>query len=241
MQDIPTAWATAKAIRARILEETGLTASAGISYNKFLAKLASDQRKPNGQFAVTPDMGAAWVKTLPVSRFHGVGPVTARKMQSLGIETGADLRSKPLAFLQQHFGSAAEWYHAIARGEDHRPVNPNQIRKSSGSETTFDRDLTEPAEIEAGVLRMADDVWAWCEKAQAFGRTATVKITWQDFQKATRSRSYPERIDSQERLREISLMLIRSVFPAAKGIRLAGVTVSNFANGTAGDLPLFEV
>ncbi|RYE04410.1 MAG: DNA polymerase IV [Sphingomonadales bacterium] len=240
LQGIPTAWATAKAIRARILEETGLTASAGISYNKFLAKLASDHRKPNGQFAVTPEMGAAWVETLPVSRFHGVGPVTARKMQSLGIETGADLRAKPIAFLRQYFGSAAEWYHAIARGEDHRPVNPNQIRKSSGSETTFDRDLTEPAEIEAGVLRMADDVWAWCDKAQAFGRTATVKITWADFQKATRSRSYPGLIDSHGKLRETSLALIRSVFPVAKGIRLVGVTVSNFETIEPGDLPLFE-
>ncbi|RYY27136.1 MAG: DNA polymerase IV [Sphingomonadales bacterium] len=239
LRDIPTAWATAKAIRARILEETGLTASAGISYNKFLAKLASDQRKPNGQFAVTPDMGAAWVETLPVSRFHGVGPVTARKMQSLGIETGADLRDKSQAFLHQHFGSAAEWYHAISRGVDHRPVNPNQIRKSSGSETTFDQDLTEPAEIEAGVLRMADDVWAWCEKAQAFGRTATVKITWSDFQKATRSRSYSDKIDSHEKLRETSLVLIRSVFPVPKGIRLVGVTVSNFETVETTDLPLF--
>ncbi|MBX3563619.1 MAG: DNA polymerase IV [Sphingomonas sp.] len=240
LQNIPTAWATAKAIRARILEETGLTASAGISYNKFLAKLASDQRKPNGQFAVTPEMGAAWVEALPVARFHGVGPVTARKMQALGIETGADLRAKSLAFLQQHFGSSAKWYHAIARGEDHRPVNPNQIRKSSGSETTFDRDLTEPAEIEAGVLRMAEDVWAWCEKAQSFGRTATVKITWADFQKSTRSRSHPALIDSHAKLRDASLALIRSVFPVAKGIRLVGVTVSNFETAEAGELPLFE-
>ena len=151
---IETAWATAKEIRARILEETGLTASAGISYNKFLAKLASDQRKPNGQFAVTPEMGAAWVETLPVARFHGVGPVTAEKMKRLGIETGADLRDKSLDFLRTHFGSAAEWYFAIARGQDDRPVNPSRERKSSGSETTFDRDLTDPPEIEAGVLRM---------------------------------------------------------------------------------------
>src|SRR5262249_26022532 len=154
--------------------ETQLTASAGISYNKFLAKLASDHRKPNGQFAVTPDMGPAWVETLAVARFHGVGPVTARKMQALGIETGADLKARSLAFLREQFGSAADWYHAIARGEDDRPVNPNQERKSSGSETTFDRDLVEPPEIEAGVLRMADDVWAWCEKTQEFGRTVTV-------------------------------------------------------------------
>ena len=119
---LPTASATAKEIRARILEETRLTASAGISYNKFLAKLASDERKPNGQFVIAPEMGRAFVEALPVAKFHGIGPVTAAKMQRLGIGTGADLRAKSLAFLQQHFGSAAAWFHAIARGKDDRPV-----------------------------------------------------------------------------------------------------------------------
>ncbi len=233
---LPTAWLTAKAIRARILEETGLTASAGISYNKFLAKLASDHRKPNGQFAVTPDMGEAWVETLPVSRFHGVGPKTAEKMQRLGIETGADLRAKSMAFLQQHFGSSADWYYAIARGQDDRPVNPNRIRKSSGSETTFDRDLTDPAEIEAGVLQMADDVWQWCEKAHAFGRTATVKIKFRDFRQITRSRSHPCAISNHATLRQTSLDLMRSIYPPEKGIRLVGVTVSNFEAAAVTDV-----
>jgi DNA polymerase-4 len=238
LRGLPTAWTTAKEIRARILEETGLTASAGISYNKFLAKLASDHRKPNGQFAVTPDMGAAWVETLPVKRFHGVGPVTARKMETLGIETGADLRAKSFDFLREHFGSSAGWYHAIARGEDDRPVEPDRVRKSSGSETTFDRDLTEPGEIEAGVLRMAEDVWEWCEKAQAFGRTATVKVKYGDFQQITRSRSLAGLIDSRRQLHAMSLGLIRSVLPTPKGIRLVGVTVSNFARPTeAAELP----
>ena len=241
-RDIATAWLTAKHIRAAILQETGLTASAGISYNKFLAKLASDQRKPNGQFAVTPEMGAAWVETLPVSRFHGVGPVTARKMKRLGIETGADLRSRSLAFLQQHFGSSAAWYHAIARGEDERPVDPNRVRKSSGSETTFDRDLTQSSEIEAGALRMADDVWRWCETRQAFGRTVTVKVKYGDFQQITRSRSHPVAVVSQEALQRSALELIRSVLPTQKGIRLIGVTVSNFAGAQATlarELPIF--
>jgi DNA polymerase-4 len=240
-RQLPTAWLTAKAIRARILEETGLTASAGVSYNKFLAKLASDHRKPNGQFAVTPEMGAAWVETLPVSRFHGVGPVTADKMKRLGIETGADLRSKSLAFLQQHFGSAAEWYHAIARGEDHRPVKPDRVRKSSGSETTFREDLITEADIEAGVLRMADDVWAWCEKRQAFGRTATVKVKYSDFQQITRSRSRPTPITSHADLRVASIELVRSVLPTPKPIRLVGVTVSNFDGApTSSALELFD-
>ncbi|AJP74132.1 DNA polymerase IV [Sphingomonas hengshuiensis] len=228
LRGLPTAWATAKQIRARILEETGLTASAGISYNKFLAKLASDHRKPNGQFAVTPEMGPAWVETLPVSRFHGVGPVTARKMEQLGIRTGADLRAKPFAFLREHFGSSAGWYHAIARGEDDRPVEPDRVRKSSGSETTFRHDHSDAEPIEAGVLEMAGDVWAWCEKAQAFGRTVTVKVKYADFQQITRSRSHPAPVDRWETLRDTALLLIRSVLPTAKGIRLVGVTVSNF-------------
>ncbi len=238
---IETAWATAKEIRARILEETGLTASAGISYNKFLAKLASDQRKPNGQFAVTPEMGAAWVETLPVARFHGVGPVTAAKMKRLGIETGADLRDKSLDFLRTHFGSAAEWYFAIARGQDDRPVNPSRERKSSGSETTFDRDLTEAPEIEAGVLRMADEVWDWCDQAQAFGRTVTVKVKFADFRQITRSKSFASVVRTQEALRAASRELIGLVLPPAKGIRLVGVTVSNFEAeaGESEALPLF--
>ena len=239
---IETAWKTAKDIRARILEETGLTASAGISYNKFLAKLASDQRKPNGQFAVTPDMGPAWVESLPVSRFHGVGPVTARKMASLGIETGADLRAKSLVFLRQHFGSSAEWYHGIARGIDDRPVNPDRERKSAGSETTFDKDLIDDAAIEAGVLTQADDVWNWCEKDQAFGRTVTVKVKYDDFQIITRSRTQPTSVTSQQALRAASVTLIRTVLPTEKCIRLVGVTVSNFDRATreaSEVLPLF--
>ena len=242
-QGLPTARLTAKAIRARIFEKTGLTASAGISYNKFLAKLASDHRKPNGQFAVTPDMGAAWVETLPVSRFHGVGPVTAAKMERLGIRTGADLRAKSMNFLIDHFGSSAGWYHAIVRGQDDRPVNPHRERKSSGSETTFDRDLTDPEEIEAGVLRMADDVWEWCEGRNAFGRTVTVKIKFQDFRQITRSRSHQGVVDTHELLRQASLDLVRSIYPPEKGIRLVGVTVSNFEAGRAppAELPLSRV
>lgn len=241
---LDTAWLTAKAIRADILAETGLTASAGISYNKFLAKLASDHRKPNGQFAVTPEMGADWVETLPVSRFHGVGPVTAEKMKRLGIETGADLRSKSLEFLERHFGSSAGWYYAIARGVDERPVNPNRTRKSSGSETTFDRDLTEVGEIEAGVLRMADDVWHWCDARRTFGRTVTVKVKYGDFQQITRSRSQPAAVSTRSALHQAALELIRSVLPAEKGIRLVGVTVSNFVEAIAApsaELPIFAV
>jgi DNA polymerase-4 len=233
LRNIATASATAKEIRARILEETGLTASAGISYCKFIAKLASDFRKPNGQYVVTPERGPAFVEALPVTKFYGVGPVTAAKMHGLGIQTGADLRDQSLEFLQRHFGKSGPWYFEIARGRDERPVRPDRERKSSGSETTFATDLTEPDAIEAGVLAMADDVWAWCEKTGGRGRTVTVKIKWADFQQSTRSRSLGAPVGSRAVLHEASLALIRSVYPLAKGIRLVGVTLSNFAGGEA--------
>jgi DNA polymerase-4 len=241
LRGIPTAAATAAEIRARIFEETALTASAGISYNKFLAKLASDRRKPNGQFVVTPAMGAAFVEALPVGKFHGVGPVTADKMHRLGIFTGADLRRQSLAFLQQHFARSGPWYYAIAHGEDHRPVVPDRPRKSSGSETTFPNDLMAPADIEAGVQAMADEVWEWCEKAQAFGRTVTVKIKYADFQQATRGRTLPATVASQETLRDVSIGLVRTVFPPAKGIRLVGVTVSGFERPDSTSPEQFEL
>jgi DNA polymerase-4 len=237
---IPTAWETAKEIRARIYEETRLTASAGISCNKLLAKLASDYRKPNGQFAIMPDQAEAFVATLAVAKFHGVGPKTTIKMRALGIETGADLRRQTLAFLQQHFGKAGTWYHDIARGRDDRLVQPDRERKSSGSETTFSEDLTDPVQIEAGVIAMADDVWTWCEKANARGRTVTVKIKWADFQIATRSRSMETTIQTRDELHQVAVDLIRSVFPPPKGVRLVGVTLSNFRSqvvSEAAELP----
>jgi len=242
-RELPSASATAKDIRGRILQETGLTASAGISYNKFLAKLASDHRKPNGQFVITPEMGPAFIAALPVAKFHGVGPVTAAKMERLGILTGADLKAKPPAFLQQHFGKSASWYHAIAHGRDDRPVVVDRPRKSSGSETTFSRDLTEPREIEDGVTAMADHVWAWCEKARTYGRTVTVKVKFADFQQVTRSRSFAAPILDKDMLQQVSTALVRTLFPAAKGIRLVGVALSNFETGSCGaggELPLFS-
>ncbi|WP_395942925.1 DNA polymerase IV [Brevundimonas sp.] len=228
-----TASQTAQEIRARILEATGLTASAGISYNKFLAKLASDQRKPNGQFVVAPGRGEAFVEGLPVQRFHGVGPVTAAKMERLGLQTGADLRRQSLEFLQHHFGRSGPWYHAIARGEDDRPVDPVRTRKSSGSETTFASDLTDPEAIEAGVAEMADEVWDWCETSGSRGRTVTVKVKWADFRQATRSRSFSEPVASRERLREISRVLVRAHYPPTRGVRLVGVSLSNLETAGA--------
>ncbi|WP_343699027.1 DNA polymerase IV [Caulobacter sp.] len=224
---------TAKEIRARILAETGLTASAGISYNKFIAKLASDQKKPNGQFVVAPERGEAFVRSLPIGRFYGVGAVTEAKMKRLGIHTGEDLHRQSLEFLVAQFGKSGPWFHGIARGQDPRLVNPDRVRKSSGSETTFDQDHVAPGPIEAGVLEMADDVWAWCEKTGARARTVTVKVKWADFQQTTRSRSLPAAIADQETLRAVSLALVRSVYPPRCGIRLVGVTLSNFDQAVA--------
>ncbi len=214
---LPTAAATAKEIRARIHQETGLTASAGVSYNKFLAKLASGARKPNGQLVITPDMGPDFIASLPVGKFHGVGPVTAAKMRRLGIETGADLKMRSLGFLKQHFGKSAAWYLGIANGEDDRPVVPDRRRKSCGSETTFARDLTAPAEIEAGVEAMASAVWAWCERATTFGRTVSVKVKFADFRQITRSRSFPTAIACDDLLRQASVDLVRTLLPMNKG------------------------
>ena len=151
-----TATETAQAIRALIREKTGLTASAGVSYNKFLAKLASGQNKPDGQFVITPKQGPDFVENLPVSKFHGVGPATAAKMRSLGIETGRDLKACPAESLKIHFGKASHYYYAIARGVDERPVRPDRERKSIGAEKTFLEDLVTLEAAEAMLLPIVD-------------------------------------------------------------------------------------
>jgi DNA polymerase-4 len=191
-----------------------------------------------------PNQAEAFVATLPVAKFHGVGPKTAARMHALGIETGTDLRRQTLDFLQRNFGKAGSWYYEIARGQDDRPVQAGRERKSSGSETTFSEDLIDPVQVEAGVIAMADDVWAWCEKTNARGRTVTVKIKWADFQISTRSRSMESAIQARHGLHEVALDLIRSVFPPPKGVRLVGVTLSNFqsqSGGKTAELPFREV
>lgn len=228
LRGLPSATATAREIRQRIHDETRLTASAGISYNKFLAKLASDQNKPNGQCVITPEQGEAFVAGLPVGRFHGIGPKTAEKMNRLGIMTGADLRSWELPALQRAFGKAGGWYYGLARGQDERPVEPNQPRKSSGSETTFAIDLATPEAVEAALLSLAGDVWAWCDKTGGRGRTVTVKARYDDFRTVTRSRTPGGLIDDRATLDGLALALVRTLFPLRAGIRLLGVTLSTF-------------
>ena len=232
IRGLPTATATAQEIRERIFEQTGLTASAGISYNKFLAKLASDHRKPNGQFLVPPGKGEEFVAALAIGKFHGVGPVTAQKMNDLRIFKGADLRDKPMEFLEQHFGKQAGWFYHVSRGEDHRPVHADRVRKSSGSERTFSEDLTDLPTVHAGLLAEADEVWDWCQKANAYGRTITVKVKYADFTQVTRSRTMPAPIDSQAELHRLAKKLARTVFPLRLPVRLLGVSISSFNHET---------
>jgi DNA polymerase-4 len=227
LKNMPLASDIAREIRARILAETGLTASAGISYNKFLAKLASDHRKPNGQFVIPPEKGPAFVDTLPVGKFHGVGPATEAKMKRLGIHTGADLKAQSLEFLEEYFGKSGSYYFAIARGQDDRRVVPDRPRKSVGSETTFAQDLGKLADIVDGVKSVLDDVWGYCERTGMAGRTVTVKIKYADFQIVTRSRTLPAPVMSREELERTSVELVHTVFPLEKKVRLLGVSMSN--------------
>jgi DNA polymerase-4 len=216
----------AQEIRARIREATRLTASAGVSYNKFLAKMASDQRKPDGLFVITPEMGPAFVETLAVGKFHGIGPVTAARMNELGIFTGLDLKAQSLAFLQERFGKAGAYYHSIARGIDHRPVSADRIRKSVGAENTFARDLADPEELRTALHPILDKVWRYCEQTGVRGRTVTLKVKFADFRQITRSRSMAGEVESRAVLEQISLKLLSSLVPVEKPVRLLGVSLS---------------
>ncbi|TDR34796.1 DNA polymerase-4 [Aquamicrobium defluvii] len=227
-QNIPLATEIATLIRARIKEVTGLNASAGISYCKFLAKMASDLNKPNGQAVITPTRGPQFVADLPVKKFHGVGPATAAKMERLGILTGADLREKPLDFLQQHFGKSGSWYYHISRGIDERPVQPNRERKSIGTEDTFPEDIYDIKVAQAELKRLTQKVWQSCEAKGSRGRTVTVKVKYNDFQQVTRSRTIGEALTGGNDLIDLAATLLDGVFPFSKGIRLLGVTVSGF-------------
>jgi DNA polymerase IV len=221
-----SAQAIAAAIRARIREETGLTASAGVSYNKFIAKLASDQNKPDGMCVIPPSKGAAFVASLPVKRFHGVGPVTAKKMESLGILTGADLRERPLAFLAQHFGSYADYLYGAARGEDHRPVRVDRPTKSVGAERTFDTNLTDPDALDAALVRVAEAAWVRIERSGARGRTVTMKLRHADFRTITRARSLGRAVADIDELLAIGRDLLAAELPTPAGVRLLGLTLS---------------
>jgi DNA polymerase IV len=227
LQNIPLARDVALAIRAKIKEVTGLNASAGISYNKFLAKLASDHRKPNGQYVITPEMGAAFVEALPVGKFHGIGPATSAKMNSLGLYTGLDMRNQTMEFMQANFGKAGSYYYWISRGVDNREVRPNRIRKSVGAENTFFTDLSEFDAMAAELQPLIDKVWGHCEDKGARGRTVTLKIKFKDFEIITRSRSVPVAVSSRGDLELLTIGLLQNEMPLRKPVRLLGVSLSS--------------
>lgn len=227
LKQIASATQVAQQIRAAILAQTQLTASAGISYNKFLAKLASDYRKPNGQFVIRPEQGLTLVGELAVGQFHGIGPVTAARMNQLGIFTGLDLRQQTEAFLRQNFGKAGSHYYAIARAQDNRPVVADRVRKSVGSETTFEQDLITYEELVDGLSPCLESVWDYCQRTDTRGRTVTVKVKYADFQQITRSRTTLASIDDKTLLHQLSLELLSGLFPLTQGVRLLGVSLSN--------------
>lgn len=226
LKGIGSATHIAQLIRARIKAETGLTASAGVSYNKFIAKLASDQNKPDGLCVIRPGEGAQFVASLPVRRFHGVGPRGAEKMAALGIETGADLRERDLPFLRAHFGAQADYLYRAARGIDLRRVRPNRPRKSIGGERTFERDISTGSALREALARIIDLVWHDIERLGARGRTVTLKLRLSDFTLRTHARSLARAVEGREEFARLAEGLLDSVLPLPQPVRLMGLTLS---------------
>ena len=224
---IGSATRIADLIRQEIRAKTQLTASAGVSYNKFLAKLASDQNKPDGICVIRPGQGAEFVASLPVRRFHGVGPKGAEKMARLGIETGADLASKDVEFLRANFGSMGDYLYRAARGIDLRPVRSNRIRKSVGGERTFHEDISSGPALRETLENIVEIVWERIERAEAKGRTVTLKMKYTDFQIITRARSLPHNIENKDEFAAIGRELLGELLPLPLPIRLMGLTLSN--------------
>jgi DNA polymerase-4 len=229
-EDLPgigSATRIAELIRKAIREETQLTASAGVSYNKFLAKLASDQNKPDGLCVIRPGEGAAFVQSLPVRRFHGIGPRGAEKMAKLGIETGADLAARDLEWLRAHFGSFADYLYRAARGIDLRPVRAHRIRKSIGGERTFFEDISSGPALREALDRIIDIVWQRIAEKEARGRTLTLKMKYSDFQLVTRARSLPQPIADRREFARVARALLDEQLPLPLPIRLMGLTLGS--------------
>jgi DNA polymerase-4 len=232
LKGIGSATRIAAEIRRRIKEDTQLTASAGVSYNKFLAKLASDQNKPDGLCVIRPGQGAAFVAGLPVSRFHGVGPRGAEKLAALGIKTGADLVAYDLPFLRAHFGSFAEYLFRAARGIDLRAVRANRVRKSVGGERTFFENIEDPDLLRETMANIVDIVWERIERAggqagPVRGRTVTLKLRYADFRTLTRARSVSPRVADKAMFAQIGHALLEELMPLPQPVRLMGLTLSS--------------
>lgn len=225
---LPSATLIAKEITKRIFEETGLTASAGVSYNKFLAKVASDVNKPNGIFVVTPNRAQEFIDKLEVRKFFGIGKVTAGKLNNIGIWIGSDLKNMERLELIQMFGKAGNYYYDICRGKDNRIVEATRERKSVGAEQTFLTDLFYQKDLESELLNICEILWERVESAKVKGKTLTLKFTYSDFEKHTRSKTISTYFSTKSQLISEGKLLLKSGGGFSKGIRLLGLTVSNF-------------
>jgi DNA polymerase-4 len=242
-QNIPYASTVARHIKTAIFEETKLTATAGISINKFLAKMASGQNKPNGLTVILPEQATAFVEQLPIEKFHGIGEVTAAKMHSLGIHTGADLKVRSLLELTHHFGKAGHYYYRIARAEDDRPVEANRVRKSVGAETSFANDLNDVGQMLQELEQIAQIVEQRLEQNETRGRTLTLKVKFSDYRQITRSKTAIAPINELDTIFEIAKALFESIDLENRSIRLLGISLSNLDNAKQTQviqLPLFQ-
>ena len=225
--NMPSASIIAKEIKARILEETNLTASAGVSFNKFMAKIASDMNKPNGFTLITPDKAVDLVASLAIEKFHGIGKVTAAKMQRMGIATGADLRERTEAELVRQFGKVGHYYYRIARAEDERTVQPHRIRKSVGSERTFEEDLVAEEDMLERLQFLAQEVAYDLNRLQTTAKTVTLKLKFFDFVQQTRSKTLVGHLNSADAIFTVARDLLQTPQLPQHPVRLLGISVSN--------------
>lgn len=223
----PLATEVARQIMEAVYVETQLTCSAGVSYCKFLAKIASDLKKPNGMTIITPRKAAAFLEQLPVERFHGVGKVTAARMQSMGWKTGGDLKQCSQLELAEQFGKAGRFYYYMVRGIDNRPVNNNRIRKSLGVERTLRDDLSSYDQISRVLDKILTTFWQRLTKANNFGRTLTLKLKTSDFKVLTRSLSKDYYITQQDEIRTLAYQLLEENIGEFEKIRLIGLSATN--------------
>jgi len=232
--DFPSATIIAYEIRRRIYETTGLTASAGISINKFIAKVASDYNKPNGQLTVTPDEALEFLKKLDIRKFYGIGKVTTQKMYAQGIFKGADLKALSLEFLVMHFGKSGAHYYDIVRGVHGSPVKADRIRKSLGAERTFNENITSELFMTEKLQSIAQEIEHRLTKADLAGKTVTLKIKFSDFKTQTRSKTLTYYVRSLDMILETALELMRQE-GYRESVRLLGITVSNLNNEVSND------
>jgi DNA polymerase-4 len=227
-QQIGSAIEIATLIKKAIKDELSLTASAGVSVNKFVAKIASDMNKPDGLTFIGPSKVEKFVEKLPVAKFHGIGKVTAEKMKKMGINTGADLKKLTEHEMVRHFGKTGRFFYKIVRGIDTRDVIPDRETKSVGAEDTFPFDLNAIKDMFRELDKLANVVYDRLRNYSLKGRTITVKIKYSDFRIITRSKSFPEPLDDLDTIIETAHQLLAQTEPEGANIRLLGVSVSNF-------------